>query len=251
MVRKFGTMSVGLAVAVFLLGTASPARASLILETFQQFSGTGLGAVTTVLTVQNTPSETGCVSFGGVIGASFSGGACTGSSADVKTGASQTQTRTLGEAGVTSASNFGLVFNGVEPAGDSVTVDSMTASFYNASGTLLYQTTGLLCQNSSGGAIVAGPCTLPTTGTGTGNSGYLIVLDPAQQLQATTAGAFANSSNVVGLSFSASSTAGGAETVFLTNTGGTTTAVPEPTSMALFGSGLIGLAVRLRRRRAA
>jgi hypothetical protein len=248
MVRKFSVIGVGLAVAVFMMGAAAPARASLILETYQQFSGTGLGAVTTVLTVQNTPSETGCVSFGGTLGATMTGGVCTGSSADVKTGNSQTQTRTLGEAGVTSAGNFGLVFNGVEPSGDSIVVDSMTASIYSPSGTLLYQTSGLLCQNSSGGAIVAGPCTLPVTGSGTGNSGYLVVLDATQAAAATAAGAFANSNNVLGLSFSATSTAGGAETVFLANTGTPVTAVPEPTSMMLFGSGLIGLAARLRRR---
>src|SRR3954464_3987416 len=79
MVRKFSVIGVGLAVAVFMMGAAAPARASLILETYQQLSGTGLGAVTTVLTVQNTPSETGCVSFGGTIGATMTAGVCTGS----------------------------------------------------------------------------------------------------------------------------------------------------------------------------
>src|SRR5262249_55536957 len=153
----------------------------LIVRTDSQYTGTGLGAVNTILTIQDNPNELGCVSFGGVTGAIMTAGACTGSSADVQTGPSQTQTRTLAQAGVTSAANFALLLNGVEPAADSLVVNDLIVSFYNAAGTLLFQTSGVKCQNGLGGPIVSGPCTLITTNTGPGSVGYLVVLDAAQQ----------------------------------------------------------------------
>src|SRR5579863_8461088 len=91
-----------------LLILAMSADASLILDSAIQVTGTGLGTEPTILTIQNSPTETGCVSFSN-LGASFSGGSCTGSSGDVKTGASQTSTQPLSAigAGVT-ASNFAI-----------------------------------------------------------------------------------------------------------------------------------------------
>src|SRR5262245_50385335 len=167
--------------------TTSIASASLIVETFSQF-GTGLGAVNTILTIQDNPNEQGCVSFGGVTGSVLTAGVCTGSSADVKTGPAQTQTRTLAQAGITSAANFSVVLNGVEPSGDSLVVDDLRVAFYNSTGTLLFQTSGLKCQNSLGGPIVNGPCTLSTTNLSTGPFGYVVLLDAAQQTASTASG---------------------------------------------------------------
>jgi hypothetical protein len=243
--------------ALVLAGVAGlqTASAGLIIETFEQFSGTGLGAVPTVLTFQNNPSESGCVSFGNVLGSSLSAtGACTGSDADVKHGQSQTKTQTLGSAGIASASDFALIFNAVEPAGGPLSVTSLTAAFYSTTGTLLYETSGLFCQTTAGGPIVSAGgsgCLLTQTAQGTGNSGFLVTLTPDQALAAAAAGVF-QSSTIVGVSSSATGSAGGSETIFLANGSGVAQGpqpTPEPATYALIGCGLIGLGwFRLRRR---
>src|SRR4029079_558814 len=112
--------------------------------------GTGLGTVNTILTIEAagaSTTEAGCVSFTGAtdaIGPSRSAtGQCNTGTNDVLTGASQTQTRTLAEAGITSGSNFALFFNAIEPGGNSITLNSLVASFYNSSGVLLHTATYL------------------------------------------------------------------------------------------------------------
>jgi hypothetical protein len=110
-----------------------PAFGGLVLVSPDAFTGSGLGAVNTILTVQNTPSETGCVGFGDTTGSTVDGsGLCTGSSADVKTGASQTQTRTLADIGDPTADTFRIVLNSGEPAGDSIALDNLVVTFYDS-----------------------------------------------------------------------------------------------------------------------
>ncbi len=228
-----------LSAAVLLSLPLSTARANLVLAGPDPIGGTGIGAVNTILTIQSTgnaTTEAGCVAFGGGLGSMFSGGACIGSSANVKTGASQTQTRTLLETGVTSAANFGIVFNANEPAGNSINLDALTATFYSSTGVVLFQ------------ASTTVSYTFLNTNTGTGNSGFLFVLDAAQQVAATTAGAFNSSNNVIGLSASASDATGGNETFFVANTG-KVSVVPEPSTYALMAVGLAGMFGFARRRR--
>ena len=235
-----------------ILGTQT-ASANLVLETFQQFSGTGIGAVPTILTFQNIGTETGCVGFSG-IGSALVNGVCS-AGGDTKTGSSQTQLQPLSAASVTSANNFALIFNGVQPAGGPLLVTNITAAFYSPTGTLLYQTTGLSCQSSSGGPIApAGSgCLLTTTAAGTGNSGFIVTLDAAQQAAATAAGAFSSTSNLVGVSSAAGgpggASAGGNETIFLANSlKGISSTVPEPATYSMLAAGL-GLLALVRRAR--
>lgn len=235
-----------------ILGTQT-ASANLVLETFQQFSGTGIGAVPTILTFQNIGTETGCVGLSG-IGSALVNGVCS-AGGDTKTGSSQTQLQPLSAASVTSANNFALIFNGVQPAGGPLLVTNITAAFYSPTGTLLYQTTGLSCQSSSGGPIApAGSgCLLTTTAAGTGNSGFIVTLDAAQQAAATAAGAFSSTSNLVGVSSAAGgpggASAGGNETIFLANSlKGISSTVPEPATYSMLAAGL-GLLALVRRAR--
>ena len=237
--------------AMVALGFAGlqTASAGIVLDPFQVYGGTGLGAVSTILTFQNNPTETGCVSFGGSIGSVLtSSGICTGSAADVKTGASQTQTRTLAQGGITSASNFALILNAVEPAGGGITLKDVIVAFYSPTGALLFQTSGLFCA-ASGGVTTSGSCLIPVTATGTGNSGYKLTLDAAQQAAATAAGVFLNTSNVMGMSSTITGTSGGNETFFIANIQ-QVSPVPEPATGALLGGGLLALAWVLRRRKA-
>ena len=239
-----------------LLGFASlqTASASLILQTFQQFSGTGLGAVPTIVTFQSSGTETGCVGLNGAVGSALVDGACS-SGGDTKTGASQAKLEPLSAAGITAtgaagASEFSLVFNGNQPAGGPLAVTNITAAFYSPSGAFLYQTSGLSCQASSGGSIVAagsGGCLLTSTAHGTGNSGFVVTLDAAQQAAAVAAGAFSSTGNLVGVSAAAGDpagpSAGGSETIFLANAdadsgGSTQSVVPEPATLLLIATGL-------------
>jgi hypothetical protein len=231
---------------VALLGLAPAAHASLILQGLMPISGAGIGKEPTILTIQsNEPNEAGCVSFNNLLGGSMTaGGVCTGSSADDKTGASQTSTSTLSAigTGTVNASTFSVIFNADQPAGGPITLTSLTVAFYSPTGDLLFESGPVSCT-----AAGLANCNFPTTENGIGGAGYQFKLDAAQAAAATAAGAFANMNNIVGLTASASSVAGGPETFFLAQTG-PTAFVPEPSNILLLSVGLIVLcAIRLKR----
>src|SRR5690242_764437 len=99
-----------LAVASALGMAAVSAHANLVLLGPENFSGTGLGAVNTVLTITspaNSTTETGSVGVGP--------GGTQVTTGDVMTGASQTQVRSFSSLGITQASALRVVFNAVEP----------------------------------------------------------------------------------------------------------------------------------------
>src|SRR5689334_18689958 len=103
------------AVAAAVLGLASvSAHASLTLVSPENFQGTGLGAVNTVLTISSpgsTSFESGSVSFNDVVSGNTQ---------------NQTQTRTLGQVGVSSASTLRVVFNASEPgSAPGITLDNL------------------------------------------------------------------------------------------------------------------------------
>lgn len=229
--------------AAMTLGAGS-AQASLVLLSPEDFSGTGLGAVNTVLTLQspaNSEFESGGVSFGDVI------------TGDALSGASQTRTRTLGELGLTSSTDLRVVFNALEPGNllNGITLQDLVLNIYATDGALLF----------TSGAFA--PVDFADTFTGAGNAGFVFGLDAAQQLLA--APAFANAANVIGLSATAGcgpnaapgclGATGGFETFFVAATesngggpggGGT---VAEPATLALAGMALASMGFFSRRRR--
>ena len=223
---------------VVALGAAS-ANASLVLEPAEDFSGTGLGAVNTVLTISSPGSssfESGSVAFGDV------------TSGDVKTGASQTQTRSLGELGITSPADLRVVFNALEPgnaAAQGITLGNLVIDIYSPTGTLLF----------SSGAFT--PVTFADTMTGAGNSGFVFALDAAQQPAA--AAAFGSADNIVALSASAGcndssptgcqGATGGFETFFVASAAELVPSVPEPGAYAMLLAGVGMVAFMARRRR--
>lgn len=223
---------VSLACCAGMALAAGGASAELVFLEEEDFQGTGLGAVNTVLTIQS-PADG---SFeAGSVGLDASGTqVITG---DAKTGASQTSLRSLGDLGITAASDLRIVFNALEPAGNDIVLTDLVLDIYDPSGTLLF---------SSGSFD---PVTFDSTFPGAGNAGFVFGLDATQAASAQTlafGGSFA--ANLVGLSAAASDATGGFETFFVANAEGPgPTPIPEPQTWALMGAGLF--AVLLMRRR--
>ena len=226
-----------LLVAAGISLAASSSFAGLVLVSPASYGGAGLGTVNTVLTIQNTPSETGSVAY------SAGGDVITG---DAKTGNSQTQTQSLSDLGVTSAAALRVVFNAVEPSGDSINLTNLRLSIYSATGATLF-TSGAFTSQTFG-----------QTFTGTGNAGYVFALDSADAALAQSSGFSSGfGTNRVGLAASATDAAGGNETFFVANNtvvtmggGGGSTNLPEPASLALLGLGL-GLIASTRKKKSA
>ena len=147
------TLATSLAAAATLAAglVAFPAHANLVQLNPMNLSGQGIGAVTTVLTLQGNPDsiESGYVDFSGaVFGAAL-------------TGASQSQTFTFASLSITDASQLGLIVNLAEPGSENppsvlaTNVGSIAtaANFITLS---VYSSTGMLLQTHS----LAGPLTL-------------------------------------------------------------------------------------------
>ncbi len=162
---------------------------------------------------------------------------------DAKTGASQTLTRTLGSLGITSATDLRVVFNAVEPSGDSILLNTLALTIFSPTGTALFNSGAVTC--------AGGSCNFADTFTGTGNSGFVFALDATQAgLAQTLAFGSGFGNNYIGLSASASNATGGNETFYVASAGGTTvTPVPEPETYALMLGGLGALCFVAKRRK--
>jgi hypothetical protein len=217
-------LSLGASVAMAFAATSANA---LTFIGPQEFHGTGLGAVNTILTIQNTGTESGSV------GLNSSGEqVITG---DAKTGASQTQLLSLAEIGATSAAELQIVFNAVEPdnAENSISLDNLVLSIFDPSGTVLFTSDAF------------SPITFDDTFNGTGQSGFVFGLSDAEASAAQSAFSGDFGANLVGLSATASMSAAGHESFFVTTN---TAPIPEPSTYAMMGVGLLGLALARRRK---
>jgi len=235
---KFKHIAAKTAIASALLCAASASHANLILVQPENFNGSGLGAVNTILTIQgknNNVVESGAVSY------SAGGDVITG--ADTKTGASQTQTRSIGELGITSASTLRIIFNAAEND-NMIDLTGLTLTIYSASGASLFT------------ASLDHAYTNLDVLSGIGNSGFVFGLDAVEAAEAQASvfnlSDFTNAR--IGLSASTTSFSGGSETFFAAQStlgGGAPPSgtVPEPASALLIGLGLAGIA-SIRRKRA-
>ena len=172
MKRHLLAMLVAVAAGLYMPYTAS---ADLIFDSnLGGVAGSGLGTVSTILTMQSPGSgtfESGSVerSSGADVksdtGVLASGG--TTNVGNVKTSASQTLTRTFGENGITKASQLAIVFNADEPSGNSITLTGLQMSVFNGDSDIF-------------DAHLAGSVTFATTFTGVGKQGFVFRLDTAQ-----------------------------------------------------------------------
>jgi len=228
-------------VLLFLaLGTAVPASASLIYQTEIDLGATGLGNVLTVLTLQDSPTELGCVRY--TASGDALGGACPGgfTGGDEK---AQSQTRAISSlTGITQASDLAIIFNANEPTtANSITLNTLVLTFYTSGGTVINSYT------------FTGPRVFDGDNGGTGGAGYVFRLDYDQALNAQAL-AFTGVSfgdNRIGLSASISDASGSNETFFIARMSNPDlNPVPEPVTFLTMGAGLLGIALYLRRRRA-
>ena len=246
-------------VGVYLLGltafTVGHSSAALVDATDPDLQGTGLGAVLTIVTAHDNGAsadgiESGCVGWDGSVDTI---GDCVadfeGTGGDENTGASQTLTRALSEvSGLDTIADIGLIVNINEPGSDgSVDLMDLYFSVFAANGSSIF--TAVLAPETI--ELVEG------TGSGTGQSGFLFILDDPQRAEAmaaeTAAGGF-NGSWRVGGGFEATGIAGGPETVFVFRAPGgnippdeEVPPIAEPASFLLMGGGLLAAAFLKRR----
>jgi hypothetical protein len=241
MTRIFPIRRLAIAAAAVAALGAAPAHAMLVQVGPQDFQGTGLGSVFTLLTLQSpgsTSFEQGSVSR--TVGSStdlLSG--------DAMGGASQSLTRTIGEVGIASAADLRIVFNASEPgaaADQGITLNDLRLTIFSPTGQVLFNS-----------GSISSTINFADTFTGAGNSGFVFALD-AQQAAAAQAAGFSGSfgANRIGLFASLSNATGGVETFYVASAGNPVTApIPEPETYALMlaGLGVVGFVASRRRRR--
>ena len=240
------------AVAFAMPQTAS---ASLVYDSKITASAQGFGNAPRDLTLQATGqtafesgsvsvSSTGAIAFGNAIPDSsvFLGNGVTNSSSldampnplrdDQKYGIP-----TTGSLGITSADQIAVLFNATEPSGDSINVTDVTLKFYTSGGSFL-------------GAI-DGQQNFESSFAGNGVAGFTFVVDKAQQAFVNSLLAIGGAGTTLALEATLANFDGGPETFLIYKIGSDGPvpfgSVPEPSTVALLGLGLLGAAASRRK----
>jgi hypothetical protein len=236
-VRPFSQLHRGILPLLLLSAVSSvnSARASLVFQGAIAGTGGGVGTTNVVLDVQGPPTgiESGCVAWsasGDVIGSA----ACpAGSGIAGGNEKTQTTTRTILETGVTGSQYLVVVMNPAEPSGNSIQVENLVLTIYDAAG-------GLLWTSGNLGA----PVFFASSDPGAGSLGFGFALDATQ---AAASAGFINcptcATNRFGLAASLTLATGSPEVFSIINI------TPEPVTLVTFAGGLAALALLRRYRR--
>jgi PEP-CTERM motif len=234
MKRILSHLTTCIAALVFLSVTASSAYADgivLLGPSLLHPDGVGLRTVLSLQSPGSSSTESGGIRWTGSGDQTFG---------DVIRGGTN-NTVSLGELGATStntAIRIGLNIN--EPSGgpgsSPITVQSLILRAYDTSGNVVFTAT-----------LIDGPHTLQKLGNGQGTADYVFSLD--QEAAARLAAVY-NSSLRLGVEATIFNAQGGPESFYL-GLGTSSTVVPEPATMVLLGTGLAGIAAKMRKRRKA
>lgn len=242
MKRILSHLTLGLAAFVFLGLTATSAYADgIVFQGPSTLRPDGVG-IRTVLSLQSPGSssrESGGIGYNGSGDSSFAF-----NGADDVTRGGTNNTVLVSSLGISNATQIRIGFNINEPSGgpgsDPVLLQSLVLNAYDPAGNIVFSAS--LIPSSCPG----GDCTLALLGNGQGTADYLFGLDDeaAQRFATVFSGNLR-----LGLAATILNAQGGPESFYIG--AGPSAPVPEPATMFLLGTGLAGVAAKMRKRRKA
>jgi len=159
------------AILVLCGAMAAPAKADIVLRggtpttAFTDVKGLGFGDVHRLLTLQNTPIESGGINANGTVFNNVPG--------SVSTGADKTAVYTFSELGWTSAANVGVFFDADQVGQTGITLQDFTLTVTTPTGATSFSTGADI--NFTAADLALEP--------GNGQGGFFFALDDLQRIQ--------------------------------------------------------------------